>query len=356
MRRIFLWLAAGLWAVITSTAAPARAAEELVDGIAAQVGDGVVLISEVMAVVAGMEEKLREAGAPESEIAKLRAGGLERMIEEKLVESEVRRLELYATDEEIDEAIAVIAQDNGLTVEQLEASVKAQNLPMEEYRAAIKSKVEQRKVMSTALGSKVTVDEEEVKSMYKKRFSDQPKGGEQVHVRQILVPAGPSKNMQTACAEVRAAYDRIVAGEGFEVVATEVTAIAGEHGGDIGWLHTDSLASWMADILGSLEPGQFSEVSQQTFGCTILKLVERQAYEPVTYEQAKDALFQQVYQQKLEEEWIRWMDELREHTYIKRRGYFADAAKLGGSKLEDPTQFKEGPSIPAPAESDPLVQ
>ena len=73
---------------------------------------------------------MRSAGAPDAEIAKLRAQGLERMIEEKLVESEVRRLELYATEAEIDEAIAEIARDNGLTVAQLEESVRAQNLPL----------------------------------------------------------------------------------------------------------------------------------------------------------------------------------------------------------------------------------
>jgi hypothetical protein len=30
----------------------------------------------------------------------------------------------------------------------------------------------------------------------------------------------------------------------------------------------------------------------------------------------------------MEAEFVTWMDELRKHTYIKRRGYFADAAKL----------------------------
>ena len=45
--------------------------------------------------------------------------GLERMIEEKMIRNEVERLELYATEEEIDEAIGMIAAENGLTVAQL---------------------------------------------------------------------------------------------------------------------------------------------------------------------------------------------------------------------------------------------
>ena len=57
------------------------AAELLVDGIAAQVGSDIVLVSEVLEMVAPTEVRMREAGAPDVEIAKLRADGLESIIE-----------------------------------------------------------------------------------------------------------------------------------------------------------------------------------------------------------------------------------------------------------------------------------
>ena len=53
--------------------APAVARENLTEGIAAQVGPDIVLISEVMAMVIPMEAEMRRAQAPESEIMKLRA-------------------------------------------------------------------------------------------------------------------------------------------------------------------------------------------------------------------------------------------------------------------------------------------
>ena len=108
MRRVFPWLAAGLF----FSATPASADEILVDGIAAQVGEDVVLVSEVMAMVAEGEKQMRAAGVSEDHIAKLRAQGLERMIEDKLIRNEVRRMEMYASDDEIDETIAMIARDN----------------------------------------------------------------------------------------------------------------------------------------------------------------------------------------------------------------------------------------------------
>jgi parvulin-like peptidyl-prolyl isomerase len=324
MRRIFPWLAAGLFL----SATPASADEILVDGIAAQVGEDVVLVSEVMAMVAEGEQQMRAAGVAEDQIAKLRAQGLERLIEDKLIRAEVKRMELYASDDEIDETIGMIASDNGITAEELEKSVRAQNLDFEDYREQIKEKIENQRVIQVALLPKVEVEESAVRRLYDQRFKDQPDGGEQFHLRHLLVPAGQEKDLDTACAEVTAAAERIAAGEAFEAVAAEISVIAPEQGGDIGWVHASSLASWMAKLVVTLEPGGISPVNRQPFGCNLLKLVEKRAFERISYEMAEQQLFREVQQMMIEAEFVTWMEELRERTYIQRYGYFAAAARL----------------------------
>ncbi|MBW2540934.1 MAG: SurA N-terminal domain-containing protein [Deltaproteobacteria bacterium] len=324
MRRVFPWLAAGL----LLAAAPAAADEILVDGIAAQVGEDVVLVSEVLAMVAEGEKQMRAAGVPEDQIAKLRAQGLERLIEDKLIRSEVKRMELYASDAEVDETIGMIASDNGLTPEQLEKSVRAKNLDFDDYREQIKQKIENQRVIQVALLPKVEVEQSAVRRLYEQRYKDQPDGGEQIHLRHLLVPAGQEKDLDTACAEVTAAAERIAAGEAFEAVASEISVIAPEQGGDIGWVHASSLASWMARLVAELEPGQVSPVNRQPFGCNLLKLVERKAFERVSYEMAEPQLFREIQQMMIEAEFVTWMEELRERTYIQRYGYFAEAATL----------------------------
>jgi peptidyl-prolyl cis-trans isomerase SurA len=324
MRRIFPWIAAGA----LLAASPASPDEILVDGIAAQVGEGVVLFSEVIAMVAEGERQMRAAGVSEEQIAKLRAQGLERMIEDQLIRNEIKRMELYASDNEIDETIAMIASDNGLTPEQLEESVLAKNMDFEEYREQIKEKIEHQKVIQIALLPKIEIEETAVRRLYDQRFKDQPTGGSQVHLRQILVPVDENKDAEAACAEVSAAAERIAAGETFEVVASEVSVTAPAQGGDIGWLHSSSLAAWMAKLVAKLEPGEISPVNQQPFGCNLLKLVERRAFERVSYEIAEPQLYREIQQMMMESEFVVWMEELRERTYIQRYGYFADAAKL----------------------------
>jgi hypothetical protein len=88
----------------------------------------------------------------------------------------------------------------------------------------------------------------------------------------------------------------------------------------------------MSALIDPLESGEVSAVSRQSFGCTILKLVERRNFTPVTFEQAEPSLYQELEQEKLEIEYIKWMDELRKNTYIKRRAFFADA-----DNIDDPT-------------------
>ncbi len=337
MRRMFPWIAAG----VLLSVSPASPDEILVDGVAAQVGEDVVLFSEVIAMVAEREQQMRAAGSGDDQIAKLRAQGLERMIENQLIRNEVKRMELYASDEEIDETIAMIAGDNGLTLEQLEKSVRTNNMDFEDYREQLKEKIEYQRVLQIVLMPKIEIEETALRRLYDQRFKDQPDGGDLVHLRQLLVPVGPGKDADAACTEVSAAAERIAAGETFEAAASEISVVAPEQGGDIGWLHESSLAAWMAELVAKLEPGGVSPVNRQPFGCNLLQLVERKAFERVSYETAKPGLYREIQQGMMESEFMIWMEELRKHTYIQRYGYFADAAKLDTTTV-DPADTEPG--------------
>jgi peptidyl-prolyl cis-trans isomerase SurA len=319
----------------TLLAAPGRTDELIVDGIAAQVGSDIVLISEVMQMVAPNERRMRAAGTTAVEIAKLRAEGLETMIEWRLIEKVVRDAELYATDAEVDETIEAIASENGLTVDQLRQSVVTQDMSYEEYRGEIKRELERRKVVNAMVASQVHVEEYELEDLYRERHESQPEGGTQVHLRQLLVPAGEEvgRTRQESCALVRKLRDQIANGEPFEELARLHSAAAPQHGGDIGWLHEESMAAWMIDLLKPLEAGHVTQVVELPFGCTIIKLVERKEFEPISYEQAKPMLQMAVFEMKVAEEYRKWMEELRENTFIERRGYFADAAQFGQSSF-----------------------
>jgi peptidyl-prolyl cis-trans isomerase SurA len=315
---------------LSLTAGAAQAAEQLVDGIAAQVGSRIVLMSEVMRVVGPQEAALRKAGGSEQEVAKLRAEALERLIESRLVESVVARLEVSATDAEIDQTIQQIAEMNGLTLEQLYASVVFHGMSREDYRRQIKQDLERRNVVNALLAPDVKVEERDVRALYDQQFAGQPDTANVIRVRQILVSSGENskRNSEQACAAAGAARERVANGEAFEEVARQVSEVAPKDGGDLGWLPVDQLAGWMREALDPLEPGGLSELIVQPFGCSVLQLVERRELEKPSYEKIHDALREEAFDQKLDERYREWLEELREKTYIDRRGYFAEASTL----------------------------
>ena len=92
---------------------PRRDSETLIEGIAAQVGSGVVLVSEVSRLSAPVEERMRDAGAATSEIMRVRTEALERLIESRLIEDVVRRAQLSVTEAEVNQAVAAIAGEKG---------------------------------------------------------------------------------------------------------------------------------------------------------------------------------------------------------------------------------------------------
>jgi peptidyl-prolyl cis-trans isomerase SurA len=303
----------------------ARGEEALVDGIAAQVGSEIVLVSEVAELVGPTEAAAREQGVGEAQLAQIRAEGLEQLIERRLLAKVAQDSDLQASDADVDKAIEAIASDNGLSLEQLRASLDSHGIGWSDYRLRIKSEVERQKVVQAMVGSQVSVDEQELRALYAETYAAQPMGGEAVHVRQLLVLGGEGtpRDLASACGLTRGAAGRIAKGESFEALARELSAAAPEHGGDIGWIHVDTMAEWMKQAVSGLEPGGVSPVIELPFGCTLISVVERKAYEPVDFEQAKATLQQEVYQRKLMEKYREWMENLRKRIFIERRGYFA---------------------------------
>jgi len=303
---------------------PAAATEKLVEGIAAQVGNDIVLVSEVMEMSAPVEERMRQAGAPEAEIQRVRDDALERLIEGKLLTSVVERLELAAEREEIDAAIGAIAEDNGLTPDELYKSIQSHGLTVDEYRKKIQGEIERSKVVNAMVRSRVEVSQEEIQKMYDDRFAKQPSGGEEVYLRHIVVRVGgpDARSGADACARIEEARAEIETGTEFQQVARRVTEMNPDREGDLGWIHHDELAAWMEGAIEKLAPGQLSATIEMPFGCNLLQLVDRRPFKRITFEEAQAQLRNVIFQEKTEAEYVKWIDVLRKQTHVEKKGAF----------------------------------
>ncbi len=301
-------------------------AERLLDGIAAQVGSEVVLVSDVRELAAPTEARARAQGASGEDIRQLYVEVLEQMIERALVQQVVKRAEINASDLEVDEAIANIARDNQISPEKLRETVEAQGMPYALYRERIRSEIEHARVISDLVASKVRVEESEVKALYDEQLAAQPEGGEEFFVRAIVVtPQGDAPDaLAVACGQVDVAHARISAGETFEAVAGEVSEANPEGGGAQGWVHESELASWMRGPVAALPAGGVSGRIDADFGCGLVKLVERRAFVPLSFEQAQERLSRRIFDERMGVEYKKMIERLRAQTYIERKGIFGE--------------------------------
>jgi len=297
----------------------------VIDSIAAQVGSEIVLLSEVTQLSESVEREIRANGASEAEILEVRSRVLERLIERRLIDQVVKKAELEAIDSEIDHAIQSIAKENKLSPEQLRESVEANGLAFPAYRERIRGEIQHMKVLNGMVRSRVRVEESEVRELYDKRFSDQPAGGTEVHLLHLLIGVTEQRDLAAACEKIEEALSRMRAGAKFQEVGQQLSETNPETGGDLGWLHQDNLAAWMAPVVASLQPGQTSEAISTPFGCNALHLLERREHKRESYEEARAELRAELFDQRVEVEYSKLLDKLRAQTFIDRKGGFARA-------------------------------
>jgi len=332
-RRLAPWIAFFFTAFSAAAIAAQDDSPKLIESIAAQVGNQIILASEVYDLSGPIEERIIAAGMPHSEIVRVRSEALNRLIEGRLLSPVVERLELTADREEVDTAIQGIADENGLTLEQLLNSIQNHGLTIDEYRDKIRGEIERSKVVNAMVRSRIQISDEEVAALYEKEFGSQRSGGEEILLRHILIMSEGEvgRTLSQACEIAGNARVEVVSGTAsFQAVAADVSDMNPERGGDLGWMHRDDLAAWMADTVDEMGPGEVSDVVEMPFGCNLLELVERRDFRPVSFEQAKPQLQNYIYQEKTEAEYTKWLDVLRGQTYIERKGTFSAGGGLDG--------------------------
>jgi peptidyl-prolyl cis-trans isomerase SurA len=155
-------------------------------------------------------------------------------------------------------------------------------------------------------------------------------GGEQVtqfSARQILVKVDDTTSDAAAKAEAETLAARIAGGADFAKLAAESSddAATKRRGGDLGWFGADTYGSAFGMQVAALSDGQTSAPFRIDEGWVI---VQRSASRQVTAgnDQMRAQVRETIGRRKLEEEWNRWLREMRGEAYVDVRAAEAAAA------------------------------
>ena len=237
------------------------------DRVLVIVNDDVITQSEFDFSIAKVRSDAANAGQalPEDVNKQL----LDSMINDRLQLQEAERRSIEVGEDEIDDAIARFAEQQGLTVVQLEQSIGNSGQAIELFRKSVKESLTISLLTEFYANNRVFVPEYEIEGAM-----TQNKLGEAAIEYQVahLFIKDAENNLEKA----QSVRDEIVNGLDFSAAVARYSEGAGaSSGGLIGWRTADSLPELFVEPIKSADVGGISDVLVSENGLHILKLVER---------------------------------------------------------------------------------
>jgi peptidyl-prolyl cis-trans isomerase SurA len=244
------------------------------DRIVAVVDDDIILQSELNeAINAIVKQYANNPGQlpPQDVLARQ---VLDRLILMKIQVAKANDQNIHVTDQDVDAAVANVAQQNKMSPEQLRAAVEQDGMPFASFRQQLSDQLLTQKLHESVVRDQVTVTDAEVNNLL---ASPTYKAGE-VHLAHIQVstPAeGGAGDIAQAQAKADEAIKAIKGGMDFNAAAIRYSdAPDALEGGDLGWRRLDEVPPAFADAVSSLKSGETTAALRGPTGFHILKLVE----------------------------------------------------------------------------------
>ena len=242
------------------------------DRIVAVVNDGVILQSQLDQTMATVAHQITSSGGKLPPQNVLEKQVLQRLILNQLLIQKARDNGVRVSDDQVDAAVANIAEQNKMSVPQMQAAMQQQGVDYASFRQQLRDQLLVREVQQQVMQSNAQVSDAEIDNLI---ASPAFKQGE-VHLARILVglPEGASaQQIEAAQAKADKIESELKAGKDFAALAvSDSSAPEALDGGDLGWRRVDELPPAVQQIVNSLQEGGYTEPLRDASGFTILKL------------------------------------------------------------------------------------
>lgn len=257
--------------------------QQLIDGVAAVIGDQVVLISEVnmMTQQYAMQNRIDISKNPEL-TNQISQSMLNTLIEQKVMLLKAKDDTIKVADEEID---SYLQNQMDYMIQQAgskEKLVEYYGMPMVQIKKHFRKDTENQMTIQRLKQQKIATikqSRKEIENFYTTYKDSLPDIEATVDISHILLTPQPSDSA------TKLTYQKIVnikqmisSGKSFEELAKDFSQDPGSavRNGDLGWTDRGSFVPEFEEAAFSLEPGEISDPVQSQFGFHIIKLIERQ--------------------------------------------------------------------------------
>jgi peptidyl-prolyl cis-trans isomerase SurA len=265
-----------------------------VESIVAVVDEDVILRSELDLAVANISHQLatsNQGQVPPRDVLERQV--LERLVLMRLQVNRAGDSGIRISDQELQQAVAGIAQQNNMTVQDLRARLEADHLSYQEFQANVRDEVTVQRLRQRYIQSSVQVSEAEIDQL----LATTQVGGAELHLAnlQVNVDEGATPaDIMAAKKKIDDIKAQVERGEiDFRSAAIRYSQAQNAlDGGDLGWRAPDAIPPVFASMLKAMKPGQITEAVRGPSGFQVVQLVEQREAQAqkITQYHAQDIL------------------------------------------------------------------
>lgn len=239
------------------------------------------------------------------------------LINSKILNLEARKKEIDVNEKDVDQRIEGIKKNNSWNDEIFKQVLKQQGMTEKELRKNIREQIRNERLQDLEIRHKVrSPSDEEMRKFYNENKSEM-KTPEKYLASHILLPAmqeTASLSDQLALKKkITDAHAKVKAGENFATVAkqysTDEASLA--NGGSLGWVERGMMVPEFEDALFKMKKGDVSDPFPSRYGIHIIKVFDVKKPEPISFEEAKQAIKPRLMQKTLETEFMNYVREKR---------------------------------------------
>ena len=142
----------------------------------------------------------------------------------------------------------------------------------------------------------------------------------QTRARHILLKAKNKVDIQHAQGELLKIRERILGGEDFAVLATDISQDPGSaiKGGDLGWLNKGDTVPGFEKAMDAMQVGEISQPVVSQFGVHLIQVQERRQQD-VSEQNQRNMIREQIGRRKIAEKYEQFLKQLKSKAFIDYR-------------------------------------
>jgi peptidyl-prolyl cis-trans isomerase SurA len=270
---------AGAPAPAATTPAPAAAEPvktgKLLDRVVALVSDGVVTQSDLDEQTAMIVERLKEQKTQLPPADVLRKQVLDRLIVQEVQFQRAERIGLKVNDEQVNSALADIAQRNNIALAQLPAALTQQGVDFAGFRDNIRKEITLQMLRQRDVLSKISVTPRELEQFIErlKKLPSEKSEYNLAHILLAIPPDSTQAQVDEIAKRAQDIYERSKTEDFSRLAVAYSNSQTALEGGALGWRKGPELPTVLAEVVVSLKPGEVSKPLATPSGYHLVKLV-----------------------------------------------------------------------------------